>query len=297
MDEFYRAIKNLPEWLSRPLEQLPAGSVGRVHELRLRTGCGITLTLCGKQCPIASVPGCPPELARIRLNQLQMEEVFYALCGGSLHTHQAELLQGYITTSSGCRVGVAGRYAQLETGEIALQQVHSLNIRIARPVSVRLPLELVRILQTKFTGMLILGEPGSGKTTILRQIAVLLAESEKTVAVIDERGELFPEGWSPSFSLDRLSGIDKAKALQIALRTLSPQIILLDELGGMREVLELEQGFFGGVALIATAHASDLKDAERRPQIRYMCQQGMLRAMVFLQGREAPGQINEVQIL
>ena len=98
------------------------------------------------------------------------------------------------------------------------------------------------------------GEPGSGKTTLLRTIARTLAERQRLVAVIDERGELFPpEGPLPP--LERIGGVDKARAVQMALRTLAPQVILLDELGSLEETMALEQGFFSGVDFIASIHA------------------------------------------
>lgn len=297
MDEFYQMIKNLPQWLAEPLARFPEKTACRIQELRLRTNRPIFFTRDGTQHPAAALPGCPLEVATLRLTQEQMDEIFYTLCGGSVHTHQSEILQGYITTFSGCRVGVAGSYVTLESGEIALQQIGSVNIRVARAVSISLPLELTRILQTRFIGMLIAGEPGSGKTTLLRQIARFLAATSKSVSVVDERSELFPTEWRSEDPLDLLSGLEKPKALQIALRTLSPQVVLLDELGGMEEIYALEQGFFGGVDLVATIHSSCYEEAMRRPQIRYMKQQGMLRVFVFLRGRQAPGQIKEVMVL
>ncbi len=83
----------------------------------------------------------------------------------------------------------------------------------------------------------------------------------------------------------------------MALRTLAPQVILLDELGGMEEVQSLEQGFFSGVNYIASLHAASLEEALCRPQVAYMKSQKMLRVIVQLTGRQAPGQISGVHVL
>ena len=91
-----------------------------------------------------------------------------------------------------------------------------------------------------------MGEPDSGKTTLLRGVARELAKQNRAVAVIDERREIFPLEESAALPLDILSGIPKGQAVQMALRTLSPQVILLDELGGMDELYALEQGLFSG---------------------------------------------------
>ena len=296
MDEYYRAIRALPTWLAQPLLQLPVQPAVCVQELRLRTGCEIALTLQGRQCLLHTLPDCPAALRTLRLNALQIEEIFYTLCGGSVHTHEAELAEGYLTTSTGCRVGVAGQYVQRDGQAAALQQVTTLNFRIARWVSVTLPDKLTVILQKHFVGLLIAGEPGSGKTTLLRQIALTLAEQQRLVAVIDERGEFFPPGESLP-SLDRIGGVRKAKAVQMALRTLAPQVILLDELGGLDETSALEQGFFSGVDFIASVHAASLEEALCRPQVQQLIQHKILHYLVVLAGRELPGQIAVVHAL
>lgn len=297
MDEFYQAIRSLPEWLSRPLSCLPEQTACRIHELRLRTGGEIFAVLPGETCAISLLSGCLPELKHLRLTQHQLEEIFFTLCGGSVHTHQSELAQGYLTTPDGCRVGVAGRYIQQECGDVILQQVEALNLRIARAVEVFLPEALCGVLNTRFSGLLVIGEPDSGKTTLLRQIAKTLAARSQKVTVIDERGELFPERMQENAALDRLSGLPKAKSIQMALRTLSPQVVLLDELGGMEDVLALEQGFFSGVELIASIHARSAEEALQRPQVQRLKQCGMLSALAVLAGSSAPGRVNEVVIL
>ena len=113
------------------------------------------------------------------------------------------------------------------------------------------------------------------------------------MAVIDERGELFPPEQSLP-PLERIGGVDKARAVQMALRTLAPHVILLDELGSLEETMALEQGFFSGVDFIASIHAPDAAQAQCRPQVQALLQRGMLRQLVILAGREAPGCIREV---
>ena len=296
MDEYYRAVRALPAWLAAPLAQLPAQTAARVQELRLRTGCAVTFTVQGRQCSASALPGCPPTLAAMRLDTLQIEEIFHTLCNGSVHTHERELSEGYLTTAAGNRVGVAGQFVQREGHGITLQKVTSLNLRIARSCTIRLLPALDKLLEQHFTGLLVVGEPGSGKTTLLRTIARTLAERQRLVAVVDERGELFPpEGPLPP--LERIGGVDKARAVQMALRTLAPQVILLDELGSLEETMALEQGFFSGVEFVASVHAATLENALQRPQVRVLQQQGALRFLVLLEGRCAPGRIREIRQL
>lgn len=296
MDEYVRAVHALPAWLAQPLEKIPPQTAAKIQELRLRTDCEIALMLQGRQCMIHTLPDCPPELRTLHLTQLQMDEILYTLCSGSVHTHEAELAEGYLTTATGCRVGIAGRFVQRQGQWMTLQQVVSFDFRIARRISVLLPTELKQILDHHFIGMLLIGEPGSGKTTVLRQIAAFLAKQQRFVTVVDERNELFPPEL-PHPALECLGGVRKATAVQMALRTLAPQVIVLDELGGLDEVTALEQGFFGGVNFIASVHASSMEEALLRPQVQSLQQHKMLRYLAVLAGREMPGVIQAVHAL
>ena len=103
MDEYYRAIRLLPSWLAGPLGQLPAQTAAQIHELRFRTGCGVFVTLSGRQLPLQDLPECPLQLRERVLDQFQIEEIFHTLCGGAVHAHQTELAYGFLTTPSGCR--------------------------------------------------------------------------------------------------------------------------------------------------------------------------------------------------
>ena len=279
MDEYYRAVRALPAWLARPLSALPPGIAEQVHEIRLRVGCGVQLTIGGKPCCPAELPA----LQKLRLTPLQMEEIFVTLCGGSV-------------LSCGCRAGLAGQFYCAPGQSAVLQELRSVNIRVARNREFPLPQKLRDILQQRFIGMLLMGEPDSGKTTLLRGVARELAKQNRAVAVIDERREIFPSEESAALPLDILSGIPKGQAVQMALRTLSPQVILLDELGGMDELYALEQGLFSGVEFIATLHAASWEEAARRPQVQYLQKCGALHVAVLLKGRTAPGQLKEVRV-
>lgn len=293
MDEYYRAVRALPAWLAQPLSALPPDAAEQVHEIRLRVGCGVQLTLNGRPC-------CPAELnffQGIQLTPLQMEEIFITLCGGSVHSHETEIAAGYVTLACGCRAGLGGRFYCAPGQKAVLQELRSVNLRIARCREFPLPQELRNILQKRFVGLLLAGEPDSGKTTLLRSIARELAGQEHAVTVIDERREVFPEEECGPLPIDILSGVPKGQAVQMALRTLSPQVILLDELGGMDELYALEQGLFSGVEFVATLHAASWGEAARRPQVQYLQKCGALRAAALLRGRAAPGQIKEVRLL
>lgn len=298
MDAYNQAIEALPAFLAQPLGTIEPETAKLVHEVRLRAGCPVWFNLNGSLCPVQDLSNCPPGLQGLQPTQAQMEEILYTLCGGSVPTHQQELSHGYLTLPGGHRVGVGGQYLLHPEEGIVLQSVYSLNLRVARIQKMDLPPQLIQLLQHHFTGVLVAGEPDSGKTTLLRSIATFLASLGKAVSVIDERQELWPSSCLLQRPpVDFIAGLPKEYAIQMALRTLAPQVILVDELGDMSEVKGLEQGFFSGVDYIASLHASSLEEALHRPQVTYMKDHKMLRILVQLAGRQAPGRISGVYTL
>ncbi len=311
MDEFYAVAACLPSWLAEPLSRMSAEKAAQIHELRLKTGASPIATSAGKQtllCDLlgengislrgnsVSLRGTACNHLSEKITQEQLENVFFHLCGGSVHSYENELGHGFFTLQGGHRVGVGGKYL-LRTDVLSengqprwqLQQATSLNLRIARRKILAIPPALLTLLGTRFTGIVILGEPDSGKTTVLRSIITQLTAQKRTVVVIDEREELAVTG------VDMLSGMEKSCAVQLALRTLSPEIIVLDEVGTLAELTALEQGFFGGVDFIASLHAGSFAEAERKPQFQYLQSHGMLRAAALLEGRHAPGVLKELR--
>ncbi len=321
MDEFYAVVAQLPRWLAEPLAEIPAEVACKTHEIRFKTGAMPMLTHAGKQAPVANfllacrrcaTPFSPvlqsahPLAAPLTLAQI--DALFFHLCGGSVHSYEDELSQGFFTLAGGHRVGVGGKYIPSTAGRQAgqsasscgqfahtgrggwqLQQVTSLNIRIARNAVVSLPDALTELLPTGFTSILLLGEPDSGKTTVLRSLVAACVGANRAVVVIDERNELAVHG------ADSIAGMEKSNAVQLALRTLSPEVIVLDELGTLEELHALEQGFFGGAAFIATMHAGSFAEAAQKPQFQYLNTHGMLGTACLLQGRHAPSCIAEIQ--
>ena len=83
----------------------------------------------------------------------------------------------------------------------------------------------------------------------------------------------------------------------MALRSLAPQVLIVDELGTAEETGRLEQGFFSGVGIIATLHASSLEQARQKPQFRFLAEHGMLQYACQLEGRQAPCKIREETFL
>ena len=110
MDSFERAAGYLPADLRELLRKIPPALRLEIQEIRLRADAPLILSAPSGEWAVSGT-GQVTEKAetagRICTKQ-ELEETFEALCEYSVHSHQQELRQGYISTRSGCRAGVAG---------------------------------------------------------------------------------------------------------------------------------------------------------------------------------------------
>ncbi len=286
MEAYHQVVASLPLWLRPPLLKIPSQTAACVHEIRLRSGGAIVLVVNGS--PTVTVEN-------LILTQSQIEEILFVLCGGSLYAHETEIAQGYVLLPGGHRVGIGGKYVQDQTGNVVLQKVTSLNLRIARFQAGSLEPVLQNIVASPFSTLLIGGEPGSGKTTALRNIVTYFSQNKELCTVIDERGEIFPYGMYGQTGCDCIQGLNKITAIEMALRTLGPRVLLVDELVSMQETQLLEMGAHTGVNLIITMHASTLLELEQKQQVQYLLAHKILRYACILMGRASPGAVREVK--
>ncbi len=164
------------------------------------------------------------------------------------------LAQGYLTAPGGHRIGICGE-TTLKDGQVSgIRTIHSLCIRIARDFT-----NLIQDPEELSGNILILGAPGWGKTTLLRDLIRQISHQEQ-VAVVDERGELFPPGFLNGARLDVLSGCPKGPGIEILLRTMGPDTIAIDEITAKDDCEALVQAANCGVRLAATAHAASKED-------------------------------------
>ena len=192
----------------------------------------------------------------------------------------ASSAQGYITAPGGHRIGLCGEVA-IRDGEVTgIRTVSSLCIRVARDFPG------IGKNAAKLTGnLLIAGPPGSGKTTLLRDLIRLCSNSGNgSVAVVDEREELFPPGccFDTGCRTDILSGCGKPAGIDMALRTLGPKVIAMDEITSTADCDALEQALWCGVRLLATVHAASKQDLLGRGIYSKLVRSGHFDTLIIL---------------
>lgn len=296
MDEYYSAIQRLPAFLRPALAEVPPPLACTVQEVRLRSGRPVTLSTASGPVPVTLPAGAGQQAV---LTHPQLQECFFSLCDHSVHSYEQQIAQGFFTLPGGHRVGVAG-VLHLEKGELkGFRTITSLNLRVARSVLPALPEELRRHLAGPFRGLVLVGPPSSGKTTLLRSVSALLSRQGKKTTVVDERMEIWPCGafgfaGQVPLHVDVLSGCPKCEGIVSALRSLGPQVILCDELGDGTELAAVTQGAKGGVSFVCTVHGSSLA----APEERFGCTRALLAqnfsCVALLAGAQAPGTVREV---
>lgn len=256
-DRFDTVMYALPLRITQILGKLPLCVRSSVYELRLRKEMPICLT--GETTLYVSQDGqASSHLPQnpLTVSSQEINEVIMRITNRSAYTREKELSEGYLAMRYGNRAGVCGNFSQGK-----LNGITSVNIRIAREIK-GCSDPLLPICKN---GLLIAGPPGSGKTTILRDLVRQLSYDGKRVCVVDSRMEICAptdEGATLDVgpNTDVITGSDKAKGVEIALRTMFPHYIAFDEVGNGAELSLIKESFFSGVGIITTAHAASKED-------------------------------------
>ncbi len=228
--------------------------------------------------------GKPPELVlsggSIWLNRMTTrDDIQFSVNTASRYSPWASqsIADGYVTSKGGHRLGLCGE-AVMQGGRMSgLREIRSLNIRVARDFPG------IGAEAAKLEGsILLIGPPGSGKTTLLRDL-LRKVSMEETVAVVDERGELFPDALCDfGKRLDILTGCPKSEGIDTVLRTMGPDCIGVDEVTRESDCDALLRAGWCGVRLIATAHAASLADLQQRPVYRPLVERRLFEHVLVL---------------
>lgn len=228
----------------------------------------------------------PPELVlqrrRLRLDRLvSSEDLSFIVNTASRYSPwiAASSSAGFITAPGGHRIGLCGEAVMKEGNMTGFRTLRSVNIRVARDLP-----GISRDLCRLSGSVLIIGRPGCGKTTLLRDL-IRQRSFRENVAVVDERGELFPEqaGFDIGQRTDVLTGCPKPQGIENLLRTMGPDTIAVDEITAEDDARALLHTLWCGVSLMATAHAASREDLLTRPVYAPIAKSGLVEHLIIMQ--------------
>lgn len=304
-ERFDTAAALLHASLGGLLLSIPAGIKRKAQEIRLRAEQPLSLG-CGQDIYFLSRTGrllCEPGKDAWIVSREMLDSCFQLLCSFSVYSHENEIRQGYLSLQGGHRAGICGTAVYQGGTLTGLRDISSICLRISRQIpDCSLPL-LQRIGERVQEGILLVGPPSSGKTTVLRDLARCISSGEageiRRVSLVDERGELagMYQG-VPRNDLgpccDVLNGYGKADGILQAVRTLSPDYVVCDEVGGVEDTRSLLQCLHAGVTVIASMHAGSPEEFLRKQQARILLEAGAFSFVAFLGGRKMPGTVEQL---
>ena len=217
-----------------------------------------------------------------RITREECEWLFGRLIDGALYAHRDSIAEGYISLEGGVRVGISGSARYESDRLVGISDIRSLLFRIPTG-RCDFSEELYSVYKAGIRqGMLIYSPPGVGKTTALRALAHRIG-SERLgvrVAVVDERCE-FSERDYRDCEVDILRGYKRREGVEIATRTLSPGLIVIDEIGSddAESLLDVVKC---GIPLIATAHAASFEEVRAKPALRRLYSSSVFSVFVGL---------------
>jgi len=287
----------LPPGIKSIVSKLSPEIAARLEEIRIREGRPLEIVYGGRHA-FPDAGGRPAAIPADAYHPGHEEciRLLDLLTKHSLYSYEEELRRGYITIAGGHRIGLAGR-AILEGGRVKLlRDVTSFNIRIARQVkgcgAKVLPLLLDREAKAVHH-TLVLSPPQQGKTTLIRDLVRLISEGTRElpggrkVGVVDERSEIAAcVRGVPTFDLgprtDVLDGCPKAEGMMMMIRSMSPEVLVVDEIGTVQDAEAVWEAMNAGIRVIATAHGRDLAESSGRPALKRLLQEGIFTRLVQL---------------
>lgn len=225
------------------------------------------------------------------LNTLQV------LCDNSIYSYQSQICQGFITILGGHRIGITGSAVMQNGKVININYISSLNFRIAKEIKGISNNVLPQIIDNnEIKTTLIVSPPGYGKTTLLRDLVRNISDNGFTVSLVDERGEIaamykgVPQN-DVGIRTDVIENVTKSIGMKIAVRTMTPQVIVADEIGTTEDIDAINYAMCSGVKGIFTAHGGNIDEMKKNEILNKLYQQKVFERIIFLEKMGKVGKI------
>ena len=237
-----------------------------------------------------------------------VEQTFQIICKYSIHSFMDDIKKGFVTLRGGHRVGIVGK-AIVENGKVEnLKHISSLNIRISKEVKDCSDKVMDHIIKspTKINNTIIISPPQCGKTTLLRDIVRNLSNgTEKynfkgvNVALIDERNEiagsyLGTPQMDVGIRTDIIETCPKDVGIMMVLRSMSPNVIITDEIGTEKDIKALYTALNGGVGLITTVHGDSIEDIRNKKELNNLLDEELFKKVILLSAKRGPGTVEKI---
>ncbi len=265
-----------------------SGKLDDLTEIRLRVGKNIYLYY-------GVYEHCLPYI----VSKVDLINILKNISSNSIYSVQQEINNGFVTITGGHRIGVVGEVV-LKDGVVAnVKNVSSMNIRIAKEhIGISNAVLDKVLVSNSVLNTIILSPPLCGKTTLLRDLARNISNNGKNVCIVDERGEIAPM-WDAGCILDIgnrtdvISGGTKDIGIRIAVRSMAPDVVCIDEIGSKKDAEALKYLSISGVNFIATMHGKSMNDM-MLSDIASLVKEGYVSMVILLSNKSGMGTIENI---
>lgn len=272
-----------PEEIKRKIEQ---NFLENLEEIRIRT-----------HKPILLKSGQTEKQIIYPITPNTILQILQRICENSIYSYQNQICNGFITLKGGHRVGITGNAVIKDGQVINLSYISSLNFRIARQILNCSNTAIPYILKSNYNDIyntLIVSPPGLGKTTLLRDIVRKISNGipemnfkGMTIGLVDERGEIsamdkgIPQN-DIGIRTDVIENISKSLGMKMLVRSMSPKVIVADEIGSKEDIEAIEYAVCSGVRGIFTAHGANIEEVKKNPILSQLIEKQMIDKILFL---------------
>lgn len=292
------AIKLLNPKISHLFYQMSDEDKAKINEIRLRNGRYLTVSVLANEFYITEKGKMSDNNCNaVLITAEDIDYTYKTALRNTIYSFKREISQGYIITEGGNRVGFCGTAVLDEFGKNeTLKNISSVSIRIARE-AIGSSNELIDKLHLneELKNVLILGPPSSGKTTLLRDLCRQIG-NEKRISLIDDKNEISASFKAASQNdignfTDVFDSYSKYYGILSAVKIMSPQLIICDEIGTKDDLEALDYAINSGVNIIATMHSNDIDDAYKKPYMKNLFSRNAFDYIVVLGTNESLGKI------
>lgn len=292
------AIKLLNPKISHLFYQMSDEDKAKINEIRLRNGRYLTVSVLANEFYITEKGKMSDNSCNaVLITAEDIDYTYKTALRNTIYSFKREISQGYIITEGGNRVGFCGTAVLDEFGKNeTLKNISSVSIRIARE-AIGSSNELIDKLHLneQLKNVLILGPPSSGKTTLLRDLCRQIG-NEKRISLIDDKNEISASFKAASQNdignfTDVFDSYSKYYGILSAVKIMSPQLIICDEIGTKDDLEALDYAINSGVNIIATMHSNDIDDAYKKPYMKNLFSRNAFDYIVVLGTNESLGKI------
>ena len=290
MEELKHILQYFPKHIKELIFENVNEAIGKfIEEIRIRLNRPIVLKIGQEVMVIQHI-----------IQKEEIDEIFERICENSIYSYKKEICEGFITIKGGHRVGITGT-AIIEEKIKNINYISSLNFRIAREKkdsSKEIMQYIINPEENNIYNTLIISPPGCGKTTMLRDIIRNVSNgvkelefTAKTVGVVDERGEIaatykgIPQK-DIGIMTDVMSNFPKSLGMKMLIRSMSPQIIACDEIGGKEDVDTIKSAIYSGVKGIFTAHGKNIEEIIKNPELNILVKENIIEKIIQLSIKE-----------